>query len=539
MYAYIAKHPNDPTKNPAGVSMSNITTLLDAKSVPAVKAALVCPSRSETYSYGRVRSEVNRIGLGLLNLGIKKGDRVCIYLDSSPEYLISYFAAWRIGAVAVPANIVYRGKELLHTVNDAGASAIITSAEGAGVVDSILPDAPSLSHVICYGGKYHRSVPWESFPPAPEMMRAANCATTDLCHIQYTAGTTGIPKGAMLTHGNWMTALDAEREALRIRMDDVYLGIYPMGHVGISWGLSVLRAGGTYVVMERFDLDRYLALAEEYRVTVLAGMPPVLHSLVHSPSGTERQLATARVIISGGGQLLPAVWEAFDRRFHIPVANSYGLSETIVIGSGTTTLPEYPHLTKGYRSVGVAVGYTEVMVVDVSDPDRELLPGENGEIALRGPSVAKGYWNMPEATDEVFRPDGWFLTGDIGHLDDDGILYITDRKKDMIIMSGWKIYPTEVENVIIQHPAVADVAVFGIPDERKGEVPVAAVVKKPGKNLDEKGLEAYCRDHLAGYKIPRRLLIVDALPRVHGWKLLRRTLREQFSEVKQDNSWNR
>jgi long-chain acyl-CoA synthetase len=509
--------------------MSNVTTLLDAKSVPSAKAALVCPSRDETYSYGRLRSEMNRIGLGLLNCGVKKGDRVCIYLDSSLEYLVSYFAIWRIGAVAVPANIVYRSQELLHTVNDAGASAIITAGEGAGVVESIRKDAPTLSTVICSGGACRDSVAWESFPPAPDAMRAANCAVTDLCHIQYTAGTTGTPKGAMLTHGNWMTALDAEREALRIRMDDVYLGIYPMGHVGISWGLSVLRAGGTYVMMERFELGRYLALAEQYRVTVLAGMPPVIHSLVHSPPGTERQLATARVIISGGGQLLPAVWEAFDRRYHIPVANSYGLSETIVIGSGTTTLPEYPHLTKGYQSVGVAVGYTEVKVVDTNDPDRELLPGESGEIALRGPSVAQGYWNMPQATAEVFRPDGWFLTGDIGHLDEDGILYITDRKKDMIIMSGWKIYPTEVENVIIQHPAVADVAVFGIPDERKGEVPVAAVVQKPGQKLDEAALEAYCQNHLAGYKIPRRLMIVDALPRVHGWKLLRRTLREQFS----------
>jgi long-chain acyl-CoA synthetase len=333
----------------------------------------------------------------------------------------------------------------------------------------------------------------------------------------------------MLTHGNWMTALDAEREALRIRMDDVYLGIYPMGHVGISWGLSVLRAGGTYVMMERFDARRYLELAERYKVTVLAGMPPVIHSLIHSPPGTEQLLATARVIISGGGQLLPIVWEAFDRRYHIPVANSYGLSETIVIGSGTTTLPEYPLLTRGYRSVGVAVGYTEVMVVDADDPDTELLPGENGEIALRGPSVAQGYWNMPEATAAVFRKDGWFLTGDIGHLDEDGILYITDRKKDMIIMSGWKIYPTEVENIIIRHPAVADVAVFGVPDERKGEVAVAAVVQKPGQNLDKEALESFCRDHLAGYKIPKKLMIVDVLPRVHGWKLLRRTLREQFS----------
>jgi long-chain acyl-CoA synthetase len=260
-------------------------------------------------------------------------------------------------------------------------------------------------------------------------------------------------------------------------------------------------------------------------------MPPVIYSLVHAPPGTEEQLKNVRVIISGGGQLLPSVWEAFDRRYHIPVANSYGLSETIVIGSGTTTLPEYPHLTKGYQSVGVAVGYTELRIVDAGDPENELSSGENGEIALRGPAVAKGYWNLPGATREVFRHDGWFLTGDIGNLDDDGILCITDRKKDMIIMSGWKIYPTEVENVIIQHPAVMDVAVFGIPDERKGEVPVAALVLRPGFTLSESELEAYCRDHLAGYKIPRRLVITDALPRVHGWKLLRRDLRKKFGDL--------
>ena len=234
------------------------------------------------------------------------------------------------------------------------------------------------------------------------------------------------------------------------------------------------------------------------------------------------------MIISGGGNLLPSVWEAFDHRYHIPVANWYGLSETIVIGSGTTTLPEYPHLTKEYRSVGVAVGYTEVKIVDVDDPSKDLPFGEHGEIALRGPSVAKGYWNLPDATKSVFRDDGWFLTGDVGYLDEDGILYITDRKKDMIIMSGWKVYPTEVENVIVQHPSVADVAVFGIPDERKGEVPVAAVVLKEGYMLTESQLESFCRQHLAGYKIPRKLVIVPSLPRVHGWKLLRRTLRETF-----------
>ena len=223
--------------------MSNVTTLLDAKSVPEAKAALICPSRNETYSYKRLRDEMNRVGLGLLSLGVKKGDRVCIYLDSSPEYLISYFAIWRIGAVAVPTNIVYRGKELLHVINDAGACTVITDPQGAGIIGTIRKEAPSISHIICTGGACDGSVAWDSFPPAPENTRAANCSPEDLCHIQYTAGTTGRPKGAMLTHGNWMTALDTERDALRLRPVDVYLGIYPMGHVGLSWGLAVIRPG--------------------------------------------------------------------------------------------------------------------------------------------------------------------------------------------------------------------------------------------------------------------------------------------------------
>jgi long-chain acyl-CoA synthetase len=508
--------------------MSNVTTLLDAKSVPEAKAALICPTRGETYSYKRLRDEMNRVGSGLKTLGVKPNDRICIYLDSSPEYLISYFAIWRIGGVAVPTNIVYRGSELLHVINDAGACAVITDQHGVGVIAGIRQEIPTVSHIICVSGSCTGSVAWDSFPPAPSSMRAENCAVTDLCHIQYTAGTTGKPKGAMLTHGNWMTALDTERDALRLRPDDVYLGIYPMGHVGLSWGLAVIRAGGTYVMMERFDLEQYLGLAGRYQVTVLAGMPPVIHSLNQAPPGTEEQLANARVIISGGGQLLPVVWEAFDQRYHIPVANSYGLSETIVIGSGTTTLPGYPHLTKGYQSVGVAVGYTEMKIVDATNPMKEMPTGEAGEIALRGPAIARGYWNLPDATREVFLSDGWFLTGDIGYLDADGILCITDRKKDMIIMSGWKVYPTEVENLIIQHPAIADVAVFGLPDERKGEIPVAALVLKPGTTLTEDAFIAWCRDHMAGYKVPRKMIVTDSLPRVHGWKLLRRDLREKF-----------
>lgn len=507
--------------------MPNVTTLLDARLVPEVKTAFVQPDRGVSLTYRELRAMTNRLARGLIDLGVERGDRVCIYLDSSAEYLVGYLASWRMGGVAVPTNIVYRERELAHAINDAGAVTVITDLEGAKVVRTIAEDCPTLCHRIVVGGGKEDEIGWDDLQSGETSMRPVHCSFNDLCHIQYTAGTTGRPKGAMLTHGAWITALDAEREALSLVPTDVYLGIYPMGHVGCSWGLATLRAGGTWVALSRFSLDSYLALAREFRPTVLAGMPPVIHALVHAGPEADSALRSGRVIISGGGSLLPSVWEAFDRRFGIPVANAYGLSETIVIGSGTVTLPTYPDLTRGYRSVGVAVGYTEVRIVDADNPEIELPPGVAGEVALRGPSVACGYWNQPEASAEVFLDDGWFLTGDIGVLDEDGILFITDRKKDMIIMSGWKIYPTEVENVIIRHEAVQDVAVYGIPDERRGEIPVAAVVPASGCSLTLDELRIYCESHLAGYKIPRRLELVESLPRVHGWKLLRRSLREQ------------
>lgn len=507
--------------------MPNVTVLLDARTVPEARVALVHPARGVEHTYASLRAEANRVGAGLAKLGVRKGDRVCIYLDSSAEYLIGYLACWRIGAVAVPTNIVYREGELRHAVYDAGAVAVITDLNGVGVVRAVRNAVPGLEHVVVIGGAGPGEVAWEEFDKPPAGMRPVHCDFDDLCHIQYTAGTTGKPKGAMLTHGAWTAALDAEGEALALGPGDVYLGIYPMGHVGVSWGLAILRAGGTWVMMDRYDLDGYLALARQYRPTVLAGMPPVIHALVHAGPEADEALSSARLIISGGGSLLPTVWEAFDRRYGIPVANAYGLSETIVCGSGTVTLPAHPALHRGYRSVGVQVGYTEVRIVDADDPGRELTAGETGEIALRGPSVARGYWNMPDATAEVFREDGWFLTGDIGHLDDDGVLFVTDRKKDMIIMSGWKIYPTEVEDVLIGHDSIADVAVYGIPDERRGEIPVAAVVLTDGASLTLDELRSYCSSRLAPYKCPRRLELLASLPRVHGWKLLRRILRER------------
>ncbi len=500
--------------------MTNITTFLGNNARIRDRPALIAPSRGICYTYRELLSAVNTRALSLREQGVVKGDRVCIYLDSVPDYLISYFAIWRIGAVAVPSTITYREEELFHVLTDSGTCCLIHASDGAGVVSGVRQRVEGLSAVI------NSEKPGEEVPD--EQVRAEHCRCDDLCQLQYTAGTTGRPKGAMLTHGNWMAALETEREVLSLTIDDRYLGIYPMGHIGVSWGLSVLRAGGTYVTMERFSLPLYLHLCREYRITVLSGMPPVIHSLCNAPEGTEHCLSSVRVIISGGGPLLPTIWEEFDRRYGVPVANAYGLSETIIVGTGTATLPGSPVIRGNYWSVGVPVGYSEMKIVDPADPTVTLRPGEDGEVALRGPSVARGYWGMPGLTEESFLPDGWFLTGDIGHQDEEGVLYITDRKKDMIIMSGWKVYPTEVENAILAHQAIHDAAVFGHPDEHRGEIPVAAIVLKEGAAISDEELIGFLRERLAGYKVPRAVIRLDALPRVHGWKLLRRKLREEY-----------
>jgi len=255
----------------------------------------------------------------------------------------------------------------------------------------------------------------------------------------------------------------------------------------------------------------------------------VIHSFVNCPPGTEERVGTVREIISGGGPLHNEIWKTFHYRYNIPVVNAYGLSETIVIGTGTVIRPADYATADKFQSVGHPVCFSEVKIVDENDPSRERPLGENGEIALRGPAVAKGYFGMPEETKRSFLEDGWFLTGDIGYLDKDLRLCLTDRKKDMIVMSGWKIYPTEVEDVLLQHSSVQDVAVFGVSHPHRGEIPIAAVIWRAGCESPAE-LFDFAKEHLAGYKVPRHILTVSELPRVGGWKLLRRELRAKYEQ---------
>ncbi len=486
--------------------MLNITTFLDANSKRLDKNVLYNPSNGNKYNSSELLSIVSEIARTLKDLGIQKGDRVLIYLNNSEEYLLSLFAIWRIGAIAIPTNRIMTKTELEYIISDSKATLMITDDEAPSIdIDTYIPKNIS-QYKNC------------------EVLPAENTDWDDLCQLQYTSGTTGQPKGAMLTHGNYFTAIHNECDVLTLKQDDVFLGIYPMAHVGLSWAISALRAAAYYILIERFELDKYLELCENEKVTVLTGMPPVIHSL--TTINAQKQLKTVKEIISGGGPLHKKIWKDFHQTYRIPIINAYGLSETIVIGTGTVIRPEDYREADRFESVGHPVCFSEVKIVDEADSDKILPKYEQGEIALRGPAVAKGYWGNEEKTKASFLDDGWFLTGDIGYLDDDNRLFITDRKKDMIVMSGWKIYPTEVEEVLIKYPAVKEIAIFSVNDCHRGEIPVAAVVWEDEN--DAEGLIKYARENLSRYKVPREIYDLDELPRVNGWKLLRRELRKMF-----------
>ena len=487
--------------------MLNITTFLDANSKRLDKKVLYNPKSGEKYSSGEILSIISGIGRELKSLDIHKGDRVVIYLNNSWEYLFSLFAIWRIGAIAIPTNRVFTTTELEYIISDSQAKLMITDDEAKDVIDIDTYIPQNLNE-------------YKDF----EVLDACNTDWDDLCQLQYTSGTTGKPKGAMLTHGNYFTAIHNECDVLTLKQDDIFLGIYPMAHVGLSWAIAALRAAAYYILIEQFDLDEYLELCESEEVTVLTGMPPVIHSL--TTMDKTKELKTVREIISGGGPLHKKIWKEFHETYKIPIINAYGLSESIVIGTGTVIRPEDYREADRFESVGHPVCFSEVKIVDEVDSTKTMEKYEQGEIALRGPAIAKGYWKREKQTIESFLDDGWFLTGDIGYLDEDNRLFITDRKKDMIVMSGWKIYPTEVEEVLIKYPKLKEIAIFSIGDCHRGEIPVAAVVWKDEPDHD--GLISFARENLSRYKVPRKIYDLDELPRVNGWKLLRRELRKMF-----------
>lgn len=486
--------------------MINITTFLDANACRLNKPVYYNIDRNKRYNSREILGIVSHLGRKLIELGIKKEDRIIIYLPNSPEYLFSFLAIWRIGAVAIPTNRINTIPELEYYINDAGAKLIITDEE--------ITELDIDTYIIS---------PLDEYVDEP-ILEAANTSWDDLCQLQYTSGTTGKPKGAMLTHGNWFSAIQNECDVLKMTDESVMFCIYPMAHVGISWAIAALRTAALCITKNSYTFPEYLDIIYENQVTHATGMPPVIHSIVSNPDLVGNKLYSVKSIVSGGGPLHKEIWKKFYKKHGIAVLNAYGSSETIVIGTGTVIRPEDYAFADRFESVGHPVCFTEIKIVDTENPDIELDKNTPGEVALRGPSTAKGYWNKPEANKKVFLENGWFLSGDIGYIDEDNRLFITDRKKDMIIMSGWKIYPTEVEEVLLAYEAVDEIAIFSRPHEHRGEIPVAAVIWEDKE--DEEGLLEYARNNLARYKIPREIYTVEELPRVNNWKLLRRELKK-------------
>jgi long-chain acyl-CoA synthetase len=489
-----------------------------------------------TITYAELDAAVNRVANGLRARGIGRGDNVMLACPNLPYFPIVYYGILKAGATVVPVNVLCKAPEFAYHLADSQAKAFFCfegtaelplGREGhAGftqhgacpllVMITADPAQPSpIEGAVTLGAFMHGQ---------PATGTSADTDANDTAVILYTSGTTGKPKGAELTHAN--LAMHAFAACTLMRMDgaDCHLVALPLFH---SFGQSVqmnavLWGGASMVLLPRFDADAALAAMQRHGVTIFAGVPTMYMAILHLAGAEERHdlkaiAAKLRLGISGGAALPVAVIRGFEERFGIAILEGYGLSETSPVA--TFSLFEFPRIP---GSVGRPIWGTQVRVVNEAGEERPA--GEAGEIVVRGHNVMKGYYRRPEATAAAIR-DGWFHTGDIGKTDEAGNLYIVDRLKDMIIRGGFNVYPRELEEVMMTHEAIAQVAVIGVPHETHGEEVKAVVVLKAGRTAAPEALVAWCKERMASYKYPRIVEIRDALPMTATGKILKRELK--------------
>jgi long-chain acyl-CoA synthetase len=499
----------------------NIADLLrNTAGVAPDKPAIVFRGRPITYA--DLDERVDLTAAALAALGVANGDRVALLVGNVPEFVYGLYGAMRAGATACPLNVMLTPEEAGYILADCGAKVVVTELTTLPGLLSIRDRLPDLQTVIAIGG-----------PPAPagtvsleEALSGAGDAPvistdpSDLAVIAYTAGTTASPKGAMLTHANLLANLDqmAQVEAIVPTESDVVLLALPLFHIyalNVILGLTI-KTGATAVLVERFDPAETLDLIERQGITVLVGAPPMFSSWVESAGDPER-LRGVRLAVSGAAALLPEVFDAFRERFGVTIWEGYGLTEAAPAVTSNRVGAE-----PKAGSIGLPLPGVEVRIVDEDGDDVE--EGDPGEIYLRGPNVFSGYWGRPEAKEEILEGD-WLKTGDVAYQDEDGYLFLVDRKKDLIIVSGFNVFPKEVEDAIERHPAVAEAAVVGIPDPQTGEAVQAWVVPNAGGSLTAEGVLEFLHGYLARFKWPKDVRIVDELPHHVTGKVLRRALR--------------
>jgi long-chain acyl-CoA synthetase len=487
------------------------------------KPALIFGERS--IPYRQLDDRVGRAAAALSGLGVTKGDRVAMLLGNVPAFVETMYGAMRVGAVAAPLNVMLTPEELGFILADAEAKAVVAEPAQLPAVLAVRDRIGSLEQVLVTGGgpappgtsSYEQLLARASEPPRVEV------GEEDLAVLAYTAGTTARPKGAMLTHGNLLANLDqiSAAPALKEAESDVVLLVLPLFHIyalNVVLGIT-LREGATAVLVERFDPGETLELVARHRITVLFGAPPMFLAWLAAAERRDFDLSSVRLAVSGAAPLPREVLAAFQHRFGVTIWEGYGLTET----APALTTNALGDVAKG-DSIGLPLPGLEIRLVDEHGEDVE--DGDPGEIVVRGPNVFGGYWNRPEESEAAFR-EGWFRTGDVAFRDQDGYLFIVDRKKDLIIVSGFNVFPKEVEDAIASHPKVAECAVIGVPDERTGEAVKALIRLRRGEETTAEEILDYCRGRLARFKWPRHIQFVDDLPRHVTGKVLRRALREE------------
>jgi long-chain acyl-CoA synthetase len=490
-------------------------------------------------SYGQLLEASERLAAALHERGVGKGDRVALMLPNCPEYLISFFAIARIGAVVTQVNPIYVERELEHILDNSGADTIIVNEDAYPTVRAVRDDTP-LKRVIVAGEVVKdlegSDATFDSFlesasgtAPAVEIDPVEDLAT-----IQYTGGTTGVSKGAMLTHRNLLANIE---QNVSLALEDPRdldggksVAVAPFFHI---FGTTVvlltsIMNGMNMLLVPRFQVDEMTELIERERPAMLAGVATIFTALYGYPDMEEYGLDEVLLYVSGGQSVPVGLLESFERRTGQPIFEGYGLSEGAPVSINT-----YLRGPVG-GSIGLPMPSTDMRIVDVETGKDEVSIGESGELIIKGPQVMKGYWNMPEETAEALR-DGWLHTGDVARMDEDGYFYIVDRKKDVIVASGYNIYPREIEETLYQWEEVAEVVAVGVPDEYRGETIKAFVAPKPGSDVTEEKLVEYCKENLAPYKVPKEIEFRDELPKSAVGKLLRRVLADEERQKKEED----
>lgn len=497
-----------------------LTTFVFQPAHRADKPAVIDGVTGRVYTYGQLAEAIRRAAFGLSRRGFRKGEVFAFYSPNLPEYVVAFHAVLTLGGVVTTVNPLYTADELAHQLRDAGARFLLT-------VPPLLPqalqaaEAAGVEEVFVFGieGATPFATLLQDDGPIPPVVLDVY---QDVAVLPYSSGTMGLPKGVMLTHHNLVANVCQVSAVAGLREDDVGIALLPFYHIyGIFVFMNLaMYTGTTIVTMPRFDLETFLQTMQRQEVTIAYLVPPIIQALARHPMVAQYPLPKLRQIVSGAAPLPEAIAHACAARLRCEVVQGYGMTETSPV---THYMAEGRMVRR--TSVGMAVPNTAFCIMNLATGE-PLPPGQPGEVWVRGPQVMKGYLNNPQATALMIDPDGWLHTGDVGQVDEEGYLYIVDRVKELIKYKGMQVAPAELEAVLQAHPAVADAAVIGVPDDEAGEVPKAFIVLKPGAQTTAEALMAFVAERVAPYKKVRRVVFVEAIPKVPSGKILRRKLIE-------------